>query len=120
VWLFQLMAMEGDRSQMITDAIVARLVPNAEFNLRPLCSRYSTRAESGRIRTSIYGIQVKRGPGAGRIELHTVGASLRFPHAGARGLDFGTSTNFELCVGRGGQLCGLDRPRHQISASSAA
>src|SRR5438477_326164 len=40
VWLMQLMAMEGIDPKSVTDAIIGSVVPNANFNLRRLCTRY--------------------------------------------------------------------------------
>ena len=40
VWLIQLMKMEGIDPKSITDAIIGSVVPQANFNLRRLCTRY--------------------------------------------------------------------------------
>ena len=59
-WLFQLMEMEGIDPKSITDAIVGSVVPNANFNLRRLCSRYfNTEAMFLGDPGVVYGIEVK-------------------------------------------------------------
>ena len=40
VWLTQLMRMEGIDPKSVTDAIIGSVVPQANFNLRRLCTRY--------------------------------------------------------------------------------
>ena len=40
VWLYELMRMEGIDPKSVTDAIIGSVVPQANFNLRRLCTRY--------------------------------------------------------------------------------
>ena len=64
VWLIQLMAMEGIDPKSITDAIIGSVVPQANFNLRRLCTRYfNCEALFLGEPDVVYGIKVK---GAGR------------------------------------------------------
>ena len=65
VWLLQLMAMERIDPKSITDAIIGSVVPQANFNLRRLCTRYfNCEALFLGEPNVVYGIQVK-GQGAG-------------------------------------------------------
>lgn len=106
VWLFQLMKMEGIDPKSITDAIVGSVVPNANFNLRRLCTRYFDCqplfiGEPG----VVHGIKIKGvGAGADRI-CNTVGASVLFPRTPAIVVDFGTATTFDV-VDEEGSYCG--------------
>jgi type III pantothenate kinase len=106
VWLFQLMAMERIDPKSITDAIIASVVPNANFNLRRLCSRYfGCEPMFLGDPNVVYGIKVKgQGAGADRI-CNTVGATLMFPGMPVLVVDFGTSTNFDV-VDEEGSYCG--------------
>ena len=90
VWLTQLMQIEGIDPKSITDAIVASVVPNANFNLRRLCSRYFNCEPMFLGEPSVvYGIKIKgQGAGADRI-CNTVGASLLFPKTPVLVVDFG-------------------------------
>jgi len=121
VWLFQLMAMEGIDPKSITDAIVASVVPNANFNLRRLCSRYFD-CEPMFLGDPnvVYGIQVKgQGAGADRI-CNTVGASLLFPRTPVLVVDFGTSTNFDVVSAHGDFVGGALAPGIEISLDALA
>jgi len=106
VWLFQLMEMEGIDPKSITDAIVGSVVPNANFNLRRLCSRYfNTEAMFLGDPGVVYGIKVKGvGAGADRI-CNSVGSSVLFPRSPAIIVDFGTATTFDV-VDEEGSYCG--------------
>jgi len=106
VWLFQLMEMEGIDPKSITDAIVGSVVPNANFNLRRLCSRYfNTEAMFLGDPGVVYGIKVKGvGAGADRI-CNSVGSSVLFPRSPAIVVDFGTATTFDV-VDEEGSYCG--------------
>jgi hypothetical protein len=80
VWLYELMRMEGIDPKSVTDAIIGSVVPQANFNLRRLCTRYLN-CEPLFIGEPnvIHGIKIKGvGAGADRI-CNTVGASLMFP-----------------------------------------
>jgi type III pantothenate kinase len=106
VWLLQLMKMEGIDPKSITDAIVGSVVPNANFNLRRLCTRYfdCTPMFIGDPDV-VHGIKIKGvGAGADRI-CNTVGASLLFPGTPAVVVDFGTATTFDV-VDEEGSYCG--------------
>jgi type III pantothenate kinase len=106
VWLFQLMEMEKIDPKSITDAIVGSVVPNANFNLRRLCSRYFE-CEAMFIGDPgmDYGIQVKgAGAGADRI-CNSVGSKVMFPGSPAIVVDFGTATTFDV-VDEEGSYCG--------------
>jgi type III pantothenate kinase len=106
VWLFQLMEMDGIDPKSITDAIVGSVVPNANFNLRRLCSRYfNTEAMFLGDPGVVYGIKVKGvGAGADRI-CNSVGSSVLFPRMPAIVVDFGTATTFDV-VDEEGSYCG--------------
>jgi type III pantothenate kinase len=97
VWLLQLMAMEGIDPKSITDAIIGSVVPQANFNLRRLCTRYfHCEALFLGEPNVVYGIKVKgQGAGADRI-CNSVGASILFPKTPVLVVDFGTSTNFDV------------------------
>ena len=106
VWLLQLMRMEGIDPKSVSDAIIASVVPQANFNLRRLCSRYfNTEALFLGEPSVVYGIKVKgQGAGADRI-CNSVGASILFPNTPVVVVDFGTSTNFDV-VDEEGSYCG--------------
>jgi type III pantothenate kinase len=106
VWLFQLMEMEGIDPKSITDAIIGSVVPQANFNLRRLCTRYLN-CEPLFLGDPnvVYGIKVKgQGAGADRI-CNSVGASILFPKTPVIVVDFGTATNFDV-VDEEGSYCG--------------
>jgi type III pantothenate kinase len=106
VWLFQLMAMEGIEPKAITEAIVGSVVPQANFNLRRLCTRYFN-CEPLLLGEPnvVYGIKIKgQGAGADRI-CNTIGASLLFPKTPVIVVDFGTATTFDV-VDEEGSYCG--------------
>jgi type III pantothenate kinase len=106
VWLFELMRMEGIDPKSVTDAIIGSVVPQANFNLRRLCTRYLN-CEPLFIGEPnvIHGIKIKGvGAGADRI-CNTVGASLMFPRTPVVVVDFGTATNFDV-VDEEGSYCG--------------
>jgi type III pantothenate kinase len=106
VWLLQLMEMEKIGPKSITDAIVASVVPKANFNLRRLCTRYFD-CEPLFIgdQNVKHGIKIKGvGAGADRI-CNSVGASVLFPRTPVLVVDFGTSTNFDV-VDEEGSYCG--------------
>jgi len=106
VWLMQLMAMEKIDPKSITDAIIGSVVPNANFNLRRLCTRYfnCTPLFLGEPNV-VYGIKVKgQGVGADRV-CNSVGASIMYPGKPVLVVDFGTSTNFDV-VDEEGSYCG--------------
>ena len=106
VWLTQLMHIEGIDPKSITDAIIGSVVPNANFNLRRLCTRYFNCepmfiGEPG----VVPGIKIKGvGAGADRI-CNSVGASILFPNTPVVVVDFGTATNFDV-VDEEGSYCG--------------
>ncbi len=106
VWLLQLMQMEGIDPKSITDAIVGSVVPNANFNLRRLCSRYfNCEAMFLGDPNVVHGIKIKGvGAGADRI-CNTVGSSMLFPNTPVVVVDFGTATNFDV-VDEEGSYCG--------------
>ncbi len=106
VWLFQLMKMEGIDPKSITAAIIGSVVPNANFNLRRLCSRYfNCEAMFLSDPGVVFGIKVKgAGAGADRI-CNSVGASILFPNTPVIVVDFGTATNFDV-VDEEGSYCG--------------
>src|SRR5580693_4536748 len=106
VWLLQLMAMEGIDPKSVTDAIIGSVVPQANFNLRRLCTRYfHCEALFLGEPNVVYGIKVKgQGAGADRI-CNSVGASIMFPKTPVLVVDFGTSTNFDV-VDEVGSYCG--------------
>jgi type III pantothenate kinase len=106
VWLFQLMEMEGIDPKSINDAIIGSVVPQANFNLRRLCTRYLN-CEPLFLGDPnvVYGIKVKgQGAGADRI-CNSVGASILFPKTPVIVVDFGTATNFDV-VDEEGSYCG--------------
>ena len=106
VWLMQLMAMEGIDPKSVTDAIIGSVVPNANFNLRRLCTRYFN-CEPMFIGDPdvVPGIKIKGvGAGADRV-CNSVGASILFPKTPVVVVDFGTATNFDV-VDEEGSYCG--------------
>ena len=106
VWLMQLMKMENIDPKSITHAIIGSVVPNANFNLRRLCTRYFD-CEPMFIGDPdvVHGIKIKGvGAGADRI-CNTVGAGVLFPKTPAIVVDFGTATNFDV-VDEEGSYCG--------------
>ena len=110
VWLYELMRMEGIDPKSVTDAIIGSVVPQANFNLRRLCTRYLN-CEPLFIGEPnvVHGIKIKGvGAGADRI-CNTVGASLMFPRTPVVVVDFGTRHQLRRRR-RGGQLL---RRRHR-------
>jgi type III pantothenate kinase len=106
VWLTQLMHIEGIDPKSITDAIIGSVVPNANFNLRRLCTRYFD-CEPMFINDPGVdpGIKIKGvGAGADRV-CNSVGASILFPRTPVVVVDFGTATNFDV-VDEEGSYCG--------------
>ena len=106
VWLMQLMKMENIDPKSISHAIIGSVVPNANFNLRRLCTRYFD-CEPMFIGDPdvVHGIKIKGvGAGADRI-CNTVGAGVLFPKTPAIVVDFGTATNFDV-VDEEGSYCG--------------
>jgi len=106
VWLFELMRMEGIDPKSVTDAIIGSVVPQANFNLRRLCTRYLNCEPLFLGEPNVvYGIKIKGvGAGADRV-CNTVGASLMFPRTPVIVVDFGTATNFDV-VDEEGSYCG--------------
>ncbi len=106
VWLFQLMKMEGIDPAAIKDAIIGSVVPQANFNLRRLCTRYLNCEPLFLGEANVvYGIKIKgQGAGADRI-CNTVGAGIMFPKTPVVVVDFGTATNFDV-VDEEGSYCG--------------
>ena len=106
VWLIQLMKMEGIDPKSITDAIIGSVVPNANFNLRRLCTRYFNTEPMFIGDANVKHGIVIRGVGAGADRIcNTVGASLMFPKTPVVVVDFGTATNFDV-VDEEGAYCG--------------
>ena len=106
VWLTQLMQIEGIDPKSITDAIIGSVVPNANFNLRRLCTRYFNCEPMFIGDANVKpGIKIKGvGAGADRI-CNSVGASVMFPKTPVVVVDFGTATNFDV-VDEEGSYCG--------------
>jgi type III pantothenate kinase len=106
VWLTQLMQIEGIDPKSITDAIIGSVVPNANFNLRRLCTRYFNCEPMFIGDANVKpGIKIKGvGAGADRI-CNSVGASVMFPETPVVVVDFGTATNFDV-VDEEGSYCG--------------
>jgi len=106
VWLLQLMQMEGINPKAVTDAIIGSVVPNANFNLRRLCSRYfNTEAMFIGDPAVNPGIKIKGvGAGADRI-CNTVGSAILFPKTPVVVVDFGTATTLDV-VDEEGSYCG--------------
>jgi type III pantothenate kinase len=116
VWLIQLMKMEGIDPKSITDAIVGSVVPNANFNLRRLCTRYFNCEPMFIGDPNVKpGIKIKGvGAGADRI-CNTVGASLLFPKTPVIVVDFGTATNFDVIDDEGAYCGGAIAPGPNLS-----
>ncbi len=111
VWLPQLMAMEGIDPKSINDAIIASVVPQANFNLRRLCTRYFN-CEALFLGEPDFdlGIKVKgQEAGADRI-CNSVGASILFPKTPVLIVDFGTATNFDVADEEGNYCGGVIAP----------
>jgi type III pantothenate kinase len=106
VWLTQLMQIEGIDPKSITDAIIGSVVPNANFNLRRLCTRYFNTEPMFINDPGVDpGIKIKGvGAGADRV-CNSVGASILFPKTPVVVVDFGTATNFDV-VDKSGNYCG--------------
>jgi type III pantothenate kinase len=106
VWLVQLMRMEGIDPKSISHAIIGSVVPNANFNLRRLCTRYFACEPMFIGDANVkHGIKIKGvGAGADRI-CNTVGAAVLFPGMPVVVVDFGTATNFDV-VDEEGSYCG--------------
>ncbi len=106
VWLIQLMKMEGIDPKSITDAIIGSVVPNANFNLRRLCTRYFNTEPMFIGDANVKHGIIIRGVGAGADRIcNTVGAGLMFPKTPVVVVDFGTATNFDV-VDEEGAYCG--------------
>lgn len=119
VWLFQLMKMEGIDPKSITDAIIGSVVPQANFNIRRLCTRYFNCEPLFLGEPNVvYGIKIKgEGAGADRI-CNTVGAHVLFPKTAMIVVDFGTATTFDAISKKGEYLGGVIAPGIQISSEA--
>ncbi len=107
VWLSQLFDLNGFDLSVVTDTVIASVVPQALFNLRRLCSYYlkSEPLVLGDDETQ-YGVEILATPpvGADRI-CNTVGAGILFPNQPAVVVDFGTATTFDV-VDENSNYCG--------------
>ncbi len=119
VWLGQLMEMEGVDKERIGAAVMASVVPEADFNLRSLCQRYYG-CEPLEIGTSLdFGIELAvdrpQEVGADRI-VNAVAAHARYPGA-LIVIDFGTATTFDVIAADGALLVDLaDGSRRKVTA----
>ena len=108
VWLDHLLALEGLSRTHITGAIIASVVPEANFNLITLCRRYCLSepllvGEPG-VKLGIKAlVERPEEVGADRF-LNAVAAHDRFKGPLVV-VDFGTSTNFDV-VDKDGNFCG--------------
>ena len=107
VWLTQLMHIEGIDPKSITDAIIGSVVPNANFNLRRLCTPLlQLRADVHRRprRRSRHQDQGRRRRRRPRLQLGRC-QHPAFPKTPVVVVDFGTATNFDV-VDEEGSYCG--------------
>ncbi|MBC8242343.1 MAG: type III pantothenate kinase [Alphaproteobacteria bacterium] len=117
VWLSQLFNLSGFDLAVVTDTVIASVVPQALFNLRRLCSYYlkSEPLVLGDEETN-FGIAVHARPpvGADRI-CNTVGAGLLYPGQPAVVVDFGTATTFDVVDEQGDYRGGVIAPGINLS-----
>jgi type III pantothenate kinase len=108
VWLTHLMALQGMTLAQIDGVVVSNVVPQAMFNLRDLCRRY-TNAEPVVVgeKGLKYGIEIRidrpEEAGADRIA-NAVAASTRYAMPGVV-VDLGTATTFDV-LDAAGNYCG--------------
>jgi type III pantothenate kinase len=118
VWLTQLMALEGIKRTDVSGAIVANVVPQAEFNLKQLCRRYFG-CEPMVIGDKSVKLGVKvlldrpEEAGADRL-LNAVAAGRRYKMP-AIVVDLGTATTFDCMDKDGSYLGGAISPGINLS-----
>jgi type III pantothenate kinase len=118
VWLHQLLQLEGLEREVITDAIIATVVPPTLFNLQRLCRKYfhvepMVAGESG----VDYGVPIDmpnpREVGADRL-VNAVAAHAAYP-GDLILIDFGTATTFDVVGADGSFRGGLIAPGINLS-----
>ncbi len=113
VWLTHLMALQGMNLAQIDGVIISNVVPQAMFNLRDLCRRY-TKADPVIVgeKGVKYGIEIKidrpEEAGADRIA-NAVGARTRYRMPGVV-IDLGTATTFDVLDAQGNYTGGTISP----------
>jgi type III pantothenate kinase len=118
VWLTQLMALEGLKRDVVSGAIIANVVPQAEFNLKTLCRRYFG-CEPMTIGAAGVNLGVKvlldrpEEAGADRL-LNAVAAGRRYKMP-AIVVDLGTATTFDCMDAEGSYLGGAISPGINLS-----
>jgi type III pantothenate kinase len=118
VWLDHLMALAGLERAAITGAIIASVVPDANFNLLTLCRRYfgSEPVMLGELGVDLGTRALVDRPeevGADRIA-NSVGAHDRYQRPLVV-VDFGTTTNFDVVDGDGNYCGGVIAPGVNLS-----
>jgi type III pantothenate kinase len=115
VWLTHLMALKDVKPTDISGTLIASVVPQANFNLRLLCTGHfnSKPLVIGDADCKL-GIEVKgEGAGADRIA-NTVGGHLKYPGPLVV-VDFGTATTFDVKDSQGNYCGGVIAPGINLS-----
>ena len=123
VWFDHLLGLEGLSRQQLTGAIVASVVPEANFNLRRLCRNYcgSEPLMVGDAGVALGARALVDRPeevGADRL-CNTVGAHDRYKGPLVV-VDFGTATNFDVVDGEGNYCGGVIAPGINLSLQALA
>jgi len=121
VWFDHLVALAGLERRAITGAIIASVVPDANFNLLALCRRYFNSepvviGEPGVVLGMRALVDRPEEVGADRIA-NTVGAHDRYKRPLVV-VDFGTATNFDVVDGDGNYCGGVIAPGVNLSVTA--
>jgi type III pantothenate kinase len=121
VWLRELMSLQGLKSEQITGAIIATVVPQALFSLQTLCRKhFNTEPLVVGAANVELGLEIRirepRQAGADRI-VNAVAAHKAYPgHLIV--IDFGTATTFDVVSEDGGYEGGVIAPGINLSAEA--
>jgi type III pantothenate kinase len=118
VWLDHMLALEGLERQQLTGAIIASVVPEANFNLRRLCRHYCRTeplmvGDSGVELGARAVVDRPEEVGADRL-CNAVGAGDRYATPLVV-VDFGTTTNFDVVDADGNYSGGIIAPGINLS-----
>ena len=123
VWLDHLLGLEGLTRQQLTDAIIASVVPEANFNLLRLCRNYCGSeplmvGQAGVMLGARALVDRPEEVGADRL-CNTVGAHDRYGGPLVV-VDFGTATNFDVVDAEGNYCGGVIAPGIRLSLRALA
>lgn len=123
VWLDHLLSLEGLTRQQLTGAIIASVVPEANFNLLRLCRNYCGSeplmvGQAGVVLGARALVDRPEEVGADRL-CNTVGAHDRYGGPLVV-VDFGTATNFDVVDAEGNYCGGVIAPGIRLSLRALA